>query len=468
MDVIDVITPTNVFIHPTVQFRLGAPPPVWEKEGRLPTYQDLIDEDLLDRSRLEIPNQDQLSAHPTVKEACNRLAISPLCLRVLYGTLAYEPQSSDRNTIGIVNFLGEVANRSDIALYLDRYRPDAAAAHAEDSFAVEIVNGGDDQQTLNTPKQMKDKKGYEGALDAQTVLGISWPTSLITYNVGGDPPFHPLKVHTENTNEPYLAWLRYMQTVEHPPSVISISYAEDEKTVPVEYARRVCAEFAQLGARGVSILVASGDYGVGRNKQCLDIDEKKRRFMPSFPASCPYVTTVGATRFLEPEMVAFDARSSYSSGGGFSDVFPQPKYQEAAVEAYLRQLDHQTKVGELANYTGFFNRHGRAYPDIAAMGYHFSVMWNGTAHLQDGTSASTPTVASIVGLVNDALVAGDRPTLGFLNPWLYSSGYEAFRDVTNGSNLGCNTSGFPATEGWDAATGFGTPVRLFPRSNISS
>ncbi|KAJ5801824.1 uncharacterized protein N7518_003892 [Penicillium psychrosexuale] len=458
MDVVDVITPTNVFIHPTVQFRLGAPP-AWEEEGHLPTYQDLIDEDLLDRGKLEIPTQEELSANPTVKEACNRLAISPLCLRVLYGTWGYEPQAPDRNAVGIVNFLGEVANRSDIALYLDRYRPDAAAAHAETSFAVEIVNGGDDQQTPNTQEQMKAKKGYEGALDAQTVLGISWPTSLITYNVGGDPPFHPLKVHAENTNEPYLTWLRYMRTVEHLPSVISISYAEDEKTVPPEYARRVCAEFAQLGARGVSILVASGDYGVGRNKQCLDIDEKNRRFMPSFPASCPYVTAVGATRFLEPEMVAFDARSSYASGGGFSDVFARPNYQQVAVDTYLQQLDRRGQQAGEGNfdYTGLFNRHGRAYPDIAAMGYHFSVMWNGTAHLQDGTSASTPTVASIIGLVNDALVDAHRSPLGFLNPWLYSSGYEGFRDVSHGSNLGCNTSGFPATKGWDPATRLGTP-----------
>ncbi|KAG5935855.1 hypothetical protein E4U53_000346 [Claviceps sorghi] len=466
-DVVEVVTPSNVFLGPTPQFKYGAPAPAWETAGRLPTHDELVQEDRLDRGALEVPSQDGLSARPTAAEACNRLAISPLCLRVLYGTWGYTPRGSSpgarTNAIGIVNFLGEVANRSDVALYLARYRPDAAAAHAEADFAVELVQGGDDQQTRNTPEQMARRKGYEGALDAQTVLGISWPTPLTTYNVGGRPPFRPLSMHVDNTNEPYLAWLRHMRGVEHPPAVVSISYAEDEKLVPPEYARRVCAEFAQLGLRGVSVLVASGDWGVGRDEQCVDAGEERRRFMPSFPASCPYVTAVGATRLIPggreagaevAETVAFDARSRYASGGGFSDVFAQPAYQREAVAAYLAGRDG---TDDAESYGGLFDRGGRAYPDIAAAGYHFSVLWDAAAHLQDGTSASTPTAAAIVALVNDALAAAHRPPLGFLNPWLYSAGRRALRDVTHGSNMGCNTSGFAATRGWDPATGLGTP-----------
>ncbi|KAA1108218.1 hypothetical protein PGT21_004261 [Puccinia graminis f. sp. tritici] len=41
------------------------------------------------------------------------------------------------------------------------------------------------------------------------------------------------------------------------------------------------------------------------------------------------------------------------------------------------------------------------------------------------------------------------PTLGYLNPWLYASGYSGLNDITFGSSGGCNTSGFKATEGWD-------------------
>lgn len=60
-------------------------------------------------------------------------------------------------------------------------------------------------------------------------------------------------------------------------------------------------------------------------------------------------------------------------------------------------------------------------------------------------------------MVNDALLAAGKPQLGFMNPWLYSTAYTTFTDILNGSSYGCNTSGFPATTGWDAVTGFGTP-----------
>ena len=66
-------------------------------------------------------------------------------------------------------------------------------------------------------------------------------------------------------------------------------------------------------------------------------------------------------------------------------------------------------------------------------------------------------MASIFALVNDALIANGKSPLGFLNPWLYKKGYKAFVDVTEGNTMGCNTTGFSATAGWDAASGFGTP-----------
>ena len=69
--------------------------------------------------------------------------------------------------------------------------------------------------------------------------------------------------------------------------------------------------------------------------------------------------------------------------------------------------------------------------------------------LEIGTSASSPTFASIVALLNDRLIAAGRSPLGFLNPWLYSTASGAFNDVVGGSNPGCGTSGFEALEGWD-------------------
>lgn len=100
---------------------------------------------------------------------------------------------------------------------------------------------------------------------------------------------------------------------------------------------------------------------------------------------------------------------------------------------------------------------GRAYPDISCLGQRFTIIWNGTAEQLVGTSGASPICAGVLGLANDALLAAGKPPLGFLNPWLYSGGYKAFTDITSGSAQGCEVEGFPATAGWDAVTGFGTP-----------
>lgn len=138
----------------------------------------------------------------------------------------------------------------------------------------------------------------------------------------------------------------------------------------------------------------------------------------------------------------------YASGSGFSDYFPRPSYQNHVVPAYIKSLKGEHK--------GLFNANGRGVPDIAAQGLYFEYVWNGTNGVISGTSASTPLTASILALVNDALISSGRPTLGFLNPWLYSKGYKGFTDILSGGNGGCNTTGFPVTKGWDAVTGFGT------------
>lgn len=104
-----------------------------------------------------------------------------------------------------------MAKRSDVQLYLERYRRDASAAGAVDAFPVERIAGGEDRQTPNKSERMKDKKGYVGTLYAHTVLGISWPLPMVTYNIDGDPPFLAIPSHRENGNKAYLACLRHMR-----------------------------------------------------------------------------------------------------------------------------------------------------------------------------------------------------------------------------------------------------------------
>ena len=125
--------------------------------------------------------------NPTVAQVCNTSGVTPLCLRTLYNTVNYKPQVPGKNKVALNNFLGETNNRSDVEIFLEKYRPDAA----EFKFDISVINGGDNQQTPNTPAQNAAGKDLEGNLDAETIIGIDYPTPFIAYNTGGEPPFNP-------------------------------------------------------------------------------------------------------------------------------------------------------------------------------------------------------------------------------------------------------------------------------------
>lgn len=170
-------------------------------------------------------------------------------------------------------------------LFLQRFRPEAAGAAF--NFTTVVIANGDDQQTPNNSTQNAAGKDLEGNLDAETILGITFPTPLTTYNTGGSPPFVPDLLTPTDTNEPYLDWLNYVLALNSTPQVISTSYGDDEQSVPQSFATSVCNGFAQLGARGVTLLFSSGDNGVGPSADCFTNDGKNTSsFLPAFPASC--------------------------------------------------------------------------------------------------------------------------------------------------------------------------------------
>ncbi|KAG4026264.1 hypothetical protein MFRU_043g00670 [Monilinia fructicola] len=431
---IETIQPTNSFFRPRAIAK------TLKKVNEVTEYQALAP------SNYKPPTIGQTAA-----DVCNVSSVTPLCLRTLYGTVDYKVKAAGKNKMALTDYLGESNNRSDTKLFLEQYRPEAASAAY--TFDVQIIDGGNNEQTQENATQLAAGKDLEGNLDSETMLGIGYPTPLIAYTTGGSPPFLPDVQTPTDTNEPYLAWLQYVLSQKDLPGVVSNSYQDTEQTVPYSYAVSVCKGFAQLGARGVSVLFGSGDNGVGANGTCVSNVDNSTTFLAMFPSTCPYVTSVGGTKFINPEVVASDSRNGYVSGGGFSRYFPRPSWQDAAIKPYLASLPK--------NITGFFNATGRGFPDIAAQGYAYITVWNGTTVHLDGTSAATPTASAILALINDALIAAGKPRLGWLNPWLYSKGHEAFTDVTIGSASGCGTNGFSAATGWDAATGFGTPY--FPK-----
>lgn len=99
--------------------------------------------------------------------------VTPDCIRTLYGTIDYKVQAADKSFMALNDFLGEVNIRSDAELYLEAFRPEAEAAAQQ--FSQISINGGTVHQNL-TAEDLEDGTGEEGNLDAQTMMGLAWPS----------------------------------------------------------------------------------------------------------------------------------------------------------------------------------------------------------------------------------------------------------------------------------------------------
>lgn len=88
----------------------------------------------------------------------------------------------------------------------------------------------------------------------------------------------------------------------------------------------------KLGLQGTTLVISSGDDGVARRSgPCLG--PNKDIFTPDTAAACPYVTAVGSTEIPAGSELgtAEVATTSFSSGGGFSNIWTTPAYQKDTV-----------------------------------------------------------------------------------------------------------------------------------------
>lgn len=375
--------------------------------------------------------------------------ITPQCLKTLY-KINYKPDANSGSKVAFASYLEEYARYSDLALFEKNILPEAVGQN----FSVVQFNGG-----LNAQNSSDDSG--EANLDLQYIVGISSPLPVTEFSTGGRGPWVAdldQPDEADSANEPYLDFLQGVLKLNKKdlPQVISTSYGENEQSVPKSYALSVCNLFAQLGSRGVTVVFSSGDSGVGSACQSND-GKNTTKFQPQFPAACPFVTSVGSTRYL-------NETATFFSSGGFSDYWKRPSYQDDALKAYFHHLGEANKP--------YFNRHGRGFPDVSAQGFGFRVYDKGVLKGYQGTSASAPAFAGVVALLNDARLKAKKPTLGFLNPLLYSSP-NALNDVVLGGSTGCDgharfhgpLNGSPvipyaswnATAGWDPVSGLGTP-----------
>ena len=255
----------------------------------------------------------------------------------------------------------------------------------------------------------------------------------------------------------------------------------------------------QAVAQGISVFVSAGDSGSAGCDDPSSTSPARGGFGVNGLGSSPYDVAVGGTEFNEngndasywsasnapitrasalgyiPEVVWNESayvssgnagNGLWAGGGGVSIVYPTPSWQ--------------TGPGIPASDPGTTGRHHRYVPDVsltAADHDGYLVRSGGVLYRVSGTSASTPSFAGIMALVNQFTNARN----GNPNPLLYSlaqSNPGIFHDATSGTNavpcaagpfsgnLSCSgpsvapgvgtMGGYSAGPGYDLATGLGS------------
>jgi kumamolisin len=251
--------------------------------------------------------------------------------------------------------------------------------------------------------------------------------------------------------------------------------------------------FRDATAVGIPIFISSGDQGSGSSRGPDDVTLLSTTAHASFPATSPYVTSVGGTMLYatngaitnevvwnelgdlqnDPQIGKFYAGGA--TGGGVSDRYPQvPSYQSGA--------------GITPQSVNNSSTSGRGVPDVAgnagaSTGYLVSQPPNSSDPIAPvgGTSAAAPMWAALMACVREALQTnfnGKVPVF-FFNDFVYAQGNTtAFRDIVGGraftndpntgepipgqfipigNNRSTQVDGYYAQQGFDFCTGWGSP-----------
>jgi len=354
--------------------------------------------------------------------------VTPAVLEETYNVSGVVASGSTKNRQAVAEFQGQTMQPADLAQFFKQY---VSSSKADTIYKFEGDKG-------------VGMAGVEASLDVDYIMGVA-PGVLTEfwYQKGMD-------FCGDLAN-----WTSTIISTPQPPLVHSVSYGwqGDLNGIGCSKAHTddVDTNLAKLASMGITIILASGDSGSGYQRQFL----QKPKLWPSWPASSQWVTAVGATRFIDQKVGQLEmASDQFGSGGGFSTMFDAFDQQKDAVAQYL-------KIAKDLPPTGSYPPGGRATPDVSVLGEGFQVVASGHVSPVGGTSASAPTFAGLVSLLNEARIKAGKPAMGYLNPFLYQNA-DAFRDVTVGTNaIGRGTGpikyGFTCAPGWDPATGLGTP-----------
>jgi kumamolisin len=279
------------------------------------------------------------------------------------------------------------------------------------------VDGG-----TNSPSTPDSADG-EVMLDIEVAGAIAPAAKIVVY-------------FTPNTDQGFLdAITTAVHDSANQPSVISISWGAAESQWTSQALTNFDEAFQAAAAMGVTVCVASGDNGSsdGVNDGNNHVD---------FPASSSFALGCGGTTLqtsneqIVSEVVWNDLPNGGATGGGVSNVFPLPTWQNGF------DVPAPTVQGG-----------GRGVPDVsgdADPNTGYNILVDGENEVVGGTSAVAPLWAALVARINQQI---GKP-IGFLNPVIYAKAVEAsgFHDITQGNN-----GAFSAAAGWDPCTGLGSP-----------
>jgi len=200
--------------------------------------------------------------------------VTPQVLSERYNlpTTLSDPCASN-NSIALAEFQFQYYDRRDLIIFANSCGVDSVSVEKNyaHNAAVVCTRGG-------------------GCIES--LLDIEWA------NVAAGGGAIPLSVYY-SMQYSILDWISAVNDNEDAELVYSVSYGNDElQQTSTEYMLSVNTEFMKAGARGISIFIASGDQGVyGREGPGNNV------FHPDFPASSPWVTSVGGTDFVTASVV---------------------------------------------------------------------------------------------------------------------------------------------------------------------
>ncbi|MGB8733785.1 MAG: protease pro-enzyme activation domain-containing protein [Candidatus Sulfotelmatobacter sp.] len=283
------------------------------------------------------------------------------------------------------------------------------------------------KQTNNVPITLLSTDGTSTSCLASADCDDTEQTLDMTQALGMAPGLSSLVMYVGSTDS---AIFNAMATAKPLNAQLSSSWA----WLPVDPSTDN-PYFEEFAAQGQNLFDAAGDSGKWT---------ASTEFV--WPADSAFLTSVGGTD-LETSSAGgpWSSETAWADGGGgiSTNKLAIPSWQ-VATAAGCADCSQTYRNG----------------PDVSAnANYTFYVCADQTtcsANYYGGTSFAAPMWAGYLALANQQAVSNGQPTLGFINPALYTIGlgssYDTdFHDITSGSN------GYPATVGYDLATGWGSP-----------